>query len=405
MRDNVRGQLALLHPADQIDVVYVSHIDQDHISGVLQLLEDLLEWKVFEHHNDPTITPPSVPRPPEIGGIWHNAFRDLITRNRGRIEALLAANAPTFFGTSVPEAMQYAEQMQKISTSIPEALKVSRLVRADLLDIELNRPPGRPDPGQLLLIEDPNDPFPIGSLSFQLIGPSKSDLRNLRKGWDNWLRDEENRAQTREIREDMQRRVEEFANGTLGETPFDLRRWNGIPDFKGVTVPNTASLMFLVEDNDGSTLLLTGDSQQDIILDGLTAAGQLANGFVHVDVLKVPHHGSEHNADENFCRRVSADHYVFCGNGSHGNPEPEVLDLYFNSRLGSANQLALSPEAQDPNRPFTFWFSTESTMLPANSAARANFEEVERRVANMAGNSNGRMSTVFNNDDFVVLDV
>ena len=32
-------------------------------------------------------------------------------------------------------------------------------------------------------------------------------------------------------------------------TPFDLRKWNGIPDFEGVTVPNTTSLMFLAEVN------------------------------------------------------------------------------------------------------------------------------------------------------------
>lgn len=321
---------------------------------VLQLLDDLLAWRIYEHHQqngDTSVRAPRFPRPPEIDGLWHNAFRDLITKNRGRIENLLAASAPVLFGTGIPEAVEHAAEMQNIALSIPEALRVSRLIKPDLLNIPLNQPPGRPGPGELLLIEDPNDPFTLGSLEFQLIGPSKKALRALRKGWDEWLRDPDNREKTRKIRREMERRVNEFANGTLKENPFDLRDWNGVPDFEGVTVPNIASLMFLVKEQN-HTLLLTGDSQQDVILAGLKETGNLANGYIHVDVLKVPHHGSEHNADRNFCRRVSADHYVFCGNDSHGNPEPEVLKLFFDSRLGNTNQLALAPQAR--NRDFTY---------------------------------------------------
>jgi hypothetical protein len=32
-------------------------------------------------------------------------------------------------------------------------------------------------------------------------------------------------------------------------------------------------------------------------------------------ILKVQHHGSENNMDDALAERVSADHYVFCGNG------------------------------------------------------------------------------------------
>ena len=41
---------------------------------------------------------------------------------------------------------------------------------------------------------------------------------------------------------------------------------------------------------------------------------------IHVDLLKVPHHGSANNLDEDFFERITADHYVFSGNGEHGNP-------------------------------------------------------------------------------------
>jgi hypothetical protein len=35
--------------------------------------------------------------------------------------------------------------------------------------------------------------------------------------------------------------------GLRTDTPFDLGDWNGIPSFHDVTVPNIASLMFLVK--------------------------------------------------------------------------------------------------------------------------------------------------------------
>ena len=53
---------------------------------------------------------------------------------------------------------------------------------------------------------------------------------------------------------------------------------------------------------------------------------------MHVDVLKVPHHGSSNNLDDDFFERIIADHYVFSGDGEHGNPERETLEMLFKAR-------------------------------------------------------------------------
>ncbi|MCP4301611.1 MAG: MBL fold metallo-hydrolase [Gammaproteobacteria bacterium] len=406
MREHVRAELTKLHEnGEKLDAVYVSHIDQDHISGVLQLLSDLLSWRIVEHHRangDNTVNDPDFERPPDIDGLWHNSFRDLIGPNSFAVQNLLAATAPVLFGTGVSDAMALGERMHTIAVSIPEALKVSRLAKPDLLNIPINVLPNQPGPAKLLMIRGDNMPFNVGSLEFHLIGPAKDELTKLRDGWNNWLRDNDNRARTREIRKEMQKRVEEFATGVRTGTPFDLGDWNGIPDFEGVTVPNIASLMFLVKEN-GKTLLLTGDCQQDILLQGLTDTGHMDAGHIHVDVLKVQHHGSEHNADPDFCRRVSADHYIFCGNGMNGNPEKTVLEMFFNSRLGDPADRALAPEAA--NREFTFWFSTTANRQSPGSTARTNFEETEQVVNNMLASSNGQMHANFNNGNSITLSV
>ena len=47
MSEVVRQELSNLGRA--IDLVYVSHVDNDHISGVLQMLEDEALWRAFDH--------------------------------------------------------------------------------------------------------------------------------------------------------------------------------------------------------------------------------------------------------------------------------------------------------------------------------------------------------------------
>jgi hypothetical protein len=80
-------------------------------------------------------------------------------------------------------------------------------------------------------------------------------------------------------------------------------------------------------------MLLTGDARGDKILKGLEFTGLVKKGgTLEVDLLKVPHHGSSNNLDDDFFERVVADHYVFSGNGEHGNPERESLEMLFKAR-------------------------------------------------------------------------
>lgn len=402
MKKHVRAELAKLRDNGvELAAVYVSHIDQDHISGVLQLLEDELAWRLFEHHRDiPGGTPipqPKVPRPPKIHGIWHNAFRDQVGKKAIDIEDVLAAASPPLLASAVPELVELGEELQQIAVSIPEAIKVSRFASPKLLNIPVNKLPGVDGEPKLLMHRDGQAPFMMGSMRFTIVGPTRDELELLKKGWTNFLKSIQGKEQVKRLRAEIKRKVDAF-----GTESFDLGSWNGIPDFKGVTVPNIASLMFMVEE-DGKRILLTGDSQQDIILKALGLAGFLAEGHLHVDVLKVQHHASEHNVDENFCKHVSADHYVFCGNGSDGNPEQSAIRHFFESRVGPAAKRTLAPTAEGKN--FKFWFSTTSGMQQPESLPKQTFEGVEELVADLVTRSGGRLSAAFNTGPSITLDV
>ena len=405
IKSHVRAELSKLRDADRaLEFVYVSHIDSDHISGVLQLLEDEVQWRVFEYEEtteDPPAGPPAVPRPPVIKGLLHNAFRDQIGINTSQeVEELFAAAIPSLFATADPRLVDVAIGLQNIAVSIPEAISVSRLTASDALDIPVNRLPGSSGPAKLLFFRDEVQSFDVGSMRFTIVGPSRDELTDLKTGWVTWLRN--NKERVRELRKELKRRVEEFSNGTSGDSPFDLRDWNGIPDYKGVTAPNVASLMFMVEE-DGKRLLLTGDSHQDKIIEGLKRTGYLKDEGLHVDVLKVQHHGSEHNLDAAFARDVSATHYVFCGNGSNGNPSRDVINLVYASRLGAAADRTLAPAAAGEK--FHFWFSTTSAAQSAGSAQRRDFEKLEERVEALRAASQGRLLVHYNEGASIELSI
>jgi beta-lactamase superfamily II metal-dependent hydrolase len=100
---------------------------------------------------------------------------------------------------------------------------------------------------------------------------------------------------------------------------------------------------------------MTGDGVSSEIIQGLQRHKKLdAAGRIHVDVLKVQHHGAKANVDESFVRTVTADNYVFCGNGANTNPELEVVEAFATARLkGFAGGTPTGP-----NRPFKFWFTS-----------------------------------------------
>jgi hypothetical protein len=104
--------------------------------------------------------------------------------------------------------------------------------------------------------------------------------------------------------------------------------------FTDTSVANLSSVVVLAEAGKKS-ILLTGDARGDKVLAGLELVGLLkpdGKSTMHVDILKGPHHGSNRNVERIFFKRITADHYVFSGNGEHGNPERETLEMLLAER-------------------------------------------------------------------------
>jgi hypothetical protein len=291
------------HDPLPIDLLMVSHVDDDHIRGILDFTRELKEA-------------PGVPFA-RISSLWHNSFDELIGNTPSELTKAVTAQ----FGTaSLSEGLNEDatvdsdedEEVIHSSLRVLASIEQGHQLRADAdtLGIELN-----PEfDGKLIIAA--NERVDMGDgLTFLVAGPMVPELKKLQAKHDQWLKDLKEKG---------------------------LKPSDALSAYIDKSVPNLSSLVLLVTCG-GKRILLTGDARGDKILEGLESVGALQPGkTLHVDILKVPHHGSSNNLETGFFERITADRYVFSGNGEHGNPEREALEMLLEARGSDAFEAHLT---------------------------------------------------------------
>jgi hypothetical protein len=277
-----------------VDLLMVSHVDDDHIQGILDLTRDLIQEN---------------PQFAQILSFWHNSFENIIGDTpkeltaafKSHFGAASMAGDPPDLDLDTGESEEVTVSSLKVLASIEQGARL----RSDVLN-KLQAPLNQEFDGGLILASEEGKAIDMeDGLTFTVAGPMLPELQELHKKHQEWL--------------------EELAKG--GKTPEDV-----LSAYVDKSVPNLSSIVVLAEAG-GKRMLLTGDARGDKILKGLELVGLMEEGgTMHVDLLKVPHHGSSNNLDNDFFERITADHYVFSGNGEHGNPERESLQMLLDAR-------------------------------------------------------------------------
>ena len=271
----LEARIAGLGPDERaIDVVVVTHVDSDHIGGLLSVL---------------TRTDVSV------GDVWFNALPQL----------------PQDAG---PPARSVAEG-------------------EDLVQLLTGITRGRPFPwnavvGGSALMTEGDRTFRELSLSngprITLLSPTPKRLIALRRVWEASLarlkRGESEEEEPRAPREPL----------------FELDAVASTPTTNDTSIPNGSSIAFLLEHR-GASCVLAADAFPTVLGGALWALANARGARpVEVDVLKVPHHGSRKNVTAKLLEYVPAKHYVISTNGDHfGHPDDVALARVVTARRGS----------------------------------------------------------------------
>jgi hypothetical protein len=137
----------------------------------------------------------------------------------------------------------------------------------------------------------------VDPLRLRVIAPSEKRVAVLRRKWIEWVR-----RHPRNLKEAL------------------------TTAYKDQSVYNLSSIVVLVT-YEGKSILLTGDARGDDILQGLETEGLMRERPFHVDLLKLPHHGSSNNVRPDFFEQVTADHYVASGDQiAFPNPRRETFE-------------------------------------------------------------------------------
>lgn len=279
-----------------IRLVMVSHIDDDHVNGILAMANELAES--------------TGERPYQIESLWHNSFDDWGIPPRRWLprcsplcrtccrRAFSAAGAPLqhvhtgLVMASVTQGRDLRNAAKKLGWDINKEFQ-GKLIR--------NAKSGA-------------KPIPMeasGGMTFTVLGPREAKLKALQTEWD------------------KQRK-----KASAAELPAMAAA------YADNSVFNLSSIIVMAEspgtDGNPRRMLLTGDARGDHILEGLEEAKLMKDGMCHVDLLKLPHHGSNRNMEASFFKKVTADHYVVSSNGDKfDNPDQDTLEWLVAARKGS----------------------------------------------------------------------
>jgi hypothetical protein len=283
-----------------IRLLMVSHIDDDHIAGVLDLSHDLVNLQEI-----------GTELPYDIETLWHNSFDDIVGNQPEELFASLkTAVMPVATGGAVPSGLPLSRPGAAVVAGVPQ----SRTLRQNAKRLSLNINFGFA--GLVLAPKSGEKTVKMGSrLNFTVIGPDQQKLEDLQEEWDKQLK-KMKKAKTREAMV--------MAAAFIDKSVFNL-----------------SSIVVLAQAGN-HRMLLTGDARGDEILEGLKKLGLLKSGRLHVDLLKVPHHGSDRNVSTDFFRQITADHYIISADGKYGNPEIATLKMMSEARGKDAYKVYLT---------------------------------------------------------------
>jgi hypothetical protein len=280
-----------------LDLVVVTHIDADHISGLLP----------FFRRNGPATKPVIIP----VRDVLHNSLRGLISpaEGQGSLRPDDAELLREIRLRGYPAPARAAQQ----EISARQGHSLSGLLRTGAYC--WNSGDGRQSIGR-----DRLSTFQFPGARVQVLGPNNERLEALKKWWVAALRRQGFVGSLSEFDD-----IFEFL--CAHETPAPAARAIASSDadlslvhLPDDSVTNGSSISMVVEIG-GCRLLLLGDAWAADIVDALKPAGPSA-----FSAIKIAHHGSARNTSPELLGLIDAPHYFISTNGDgHAHPDFAVL--------------------------------------------------------------------------------
>ncbi|UXH80101.1 AVAST type 1 anti-phage system MBL fold metallo-hydrolase Avs1a [Roseateles amylovorans] len=300
----IASDLAVLAKAGgRLDLVVCSHIDADHIGGLLEFF---------------SLNGPSGRRGIEVDAVWHNSLRSLpapsalpdALHDRMVLEAIRRRG---FQGSTSPAPNPISAR---------QGSSLARLLRQN--DYLWNKGVGSS------CISEQTPPSHLLGAVIHVIGPTTGRLGELRELW------------LREVRKlgykgsshpsDLLDDAYEMWCAAVHASPAPQAKpiaANGSQRLADIytpdtSIPNSSSISLIISTGTERVLFL-GDAWAEDVVTKLRALHP-ASAPVVFDAIKISHHGSLHNTSVDLLEHVDAPRFLVSSDGTqHGHPDFEVL--------------------------------------------------------------------------------
>lgn len=302
-----------------LDLIVVTHIDSDHISGIVKLLEE-------------------EESPIEFRSIWYNGFRHI------QSVAKVTFEQETIVHGNICKRQVQGEK----PVSAKQGCTLSALIERK--GINWNGPfNGGP-------VMSPNK-FQLGDTILHILSPSKKEIDNIELFWKKRLIKDGllSKAHSEEYWDDA------FEFSLSKEKPgfhfhekkvsksYNLLKLSEEPYEPDISATNGSSISLVLE-TEGKRVLLLGDSHAETVIASLKALYGERNAPYSFDAVKLSHHGSYNNNSPELFNLLSTSKWLVSTNGEkYGHPDMETLahiitkgegnKIYFNYNLPVCKEL------------------------------------------------------------------
>jgi len=284
----------------------VTHIDKDHISGIIKLIE--------ENNNSPFI---------QIDNIWHNSFRHIKQFNPNI----------KFEGKSV-EKLQIDHNLQEVKTE--KTKDVSAVQGSTLASIllESNYNWNTEFEGKAISIDNGTIINLTDEITLKLLSPSTEKLTALNLDWKKELYKKgysttEDLEKFSEIAFEslvaLQKEQKLLKKKDVSTTSLNIEELAKSTFCEDNTSANGSSIAFIVEYKK-KKLLFLADAHPSIIINNLKLHYKKEDFPLYFDVIKLSHHGSQKNTSLELLEMITSQQYIFSTNGkTHNHPDNETI--------------------------------------------------------------------------------
>ena len=313
-----------------LDLLVITHIDSDHISGIVRLLEE-----------------DELPIP--IGSIWYNGYRHVQSNVK------VTVGNESFVHRSICKEAMKAENKP---ISAKQGCTLSALIMQK--GISWNKPVNGS------MIKAPLS-IPLGDAIIHILSPNDSDIDDLNAFWKKRLIKDGllSKVHSNEFWDDA------FEFSLSQEKPgfhfhekkvsksYDLLKITEEQYTPDTSATNGSSISFILE-VEGKKVLFMGDSHSETIEESLEMLYGKDNKPYRFEAVKLSHHGSYNNNSPKLFSMIACDKWLVSTNGeTYNHPNMPTLayiitqdigrskELYFNYRLPVCEELVKEEYHED----------------------------------------------------------